>query len=214
MPERKGELTAIFGPMFSGKTGELIDRIESLRAVLKSSVMIKPDIDTRYDPIQIVTHSDKKIEAFPVDVKTTDKILDIVLKVEKERGKVDVVGIDEAQFFQPSKIIRVVERLIEDGKAVLVAGLPTDFRDEPFGAMPVLIAKADHAIAKTAYCKYEITPGVYCSRPATKTQRIVNGKPASYFEPVVVIGAAEMYEARCRYHHEVPDRPARKSYGS
>lgn len=205
----KGELTAIYGPMFSGKTGELIDQIESLGAVLKVSILIKPDIDTRYDPVQIVTHSGKKIDAFPVDVKTPQKILDVVLKVERDNKRINVVGIDEAQFFQPEGMIQVVEQLIEDGKAVLVAGLPTDFRDEPFGAMPVLIAKADHPIARTAYCKFPLTPGVYCSRPATKTQRIVDGKPASYFEPVVVVGAAELYEARCRNHHQVPGRSAK-----
>jgi len=93
----------------------------------------------------------------------------------------------------------------------LVAGLPTDFRDEPFGAMPFLIAKADHPIARTAYCKYLLTPDVYCSLPATKTQRIVDGKPASYFDPVVVVGAADLYEARCRKHHEVPGKPSNKS---
>jgi thymidine kinase len=207
MSERKGELTAIYGPMFSGKTGDLIDRIESLGAVLKTSIMIKPDIDTRYDPIQIVTHSGKKIDAFPVDSKSPLRMLDVILKVERQNRNIDIVGIDEAQFFEPEGIIRVTEQLLEDGKAVLVAGLPTDFRDEPFGAMPFLIAKADHPIAKTAYCKYQITPDVYCSRPATKTQRIVDGKPASYFEPVVVVGAAELYEARCRDHHEVPGGP-------
>jgi len=94
MQERKGELTAIYGPMFSGKSGELIDQIESLGAVLKISIMIKPDIDTRYDPVQIVTHSGKKIDAFPVDTKTPQKILDVISKVESEKGKIDVVGID------------------------------------------------------------------------------------------------------------------------
>lgn len=206
MTERNGELTAIYGPMFSGKTGELIDQMESLEAVLKRFVLIKPDIDTRYDPIQIATHSGKKINAFPVSVKTPEKILDIVSRAEGKK-KIDILGIDEAQFFEPSKLIEVVETLLEEGKAVLVAGLPTDFRDEPFGAMPVLIAKADHPIARTAYCKYEISPEIYCSRPATKTQRIVDGKPANYFDPVIVVGAAELYEARCREHHEVPGKP-------
>jgi thymidine kinase len=214
MSERKGELTTIYGPMFSGKTGELIDRIESLGAVLKNSVMIKPDIDTRYDPIQIVTHSGKKIDAFPVNVKTPQGILDVVLRVEYGKKKLDIVGIDEVQFFEPGGVIWVIEHLLEDGKAVLVAGLPTDFRDEPFGATPILIAKADHPIAKTAYCKYLVAPEIYCSRSATKTQRIIDGKPAEYSEPVIVVGAAELYEARCREHHEVPGRPINKSNDS
>lgn len=210
MTERKGELTAIYGSMFSGKTGELIDRIESLSAVLKTCVMIKPSIDTRYDPEDIVTHSRKKIKAYPVDVNTPEKILDIVAKVEHGGKKVDIIGIDEAQFFEPKILVSVVEKLLENGKAVLVAGLPTDFRDEPFGAMPILIAKADHPIAKTAYCKYPISPDVYCSQPATKTQRIKDGKPANYFDPIVLVGEADLYEARCRQHHEVPGRPVRK----
>lgn len=210
MPERKGELTAIYGPMFSGKTGELIDRIESLRAVLKTFVMFKPNIDTRYDPEQIVTHSGKKIDAFPVGVDTPEDILDIVARAESVGKKVDIVGIDEAQFFHAGRLVKAVEKLLDDGKAVLVAGLSTDFRDEPFGAVPVLIAKADHPIAKTACCKYGIAPEVYCSLPATKTQRIVDGRPANYHDPVVVVGAAELYEARCRQHHEVPGKPAIK----
>lgn len=212
MTERKGELTAIYGPMFSGKTGELIDQIESLEAVLKRFVLIKPDIDTRYDPVQIVTHSGKKIDAFPVDVKTPERILDIVSRAEKDK-RVDVVGVDEAQFFDES-IVYIVDALLEDGKAVLIAGLPTDFRDEPFGPMPILIAKADHPIAKTAYCKYEIAPEIYCSQPATRTQRIVDGKPANYFDPIVQVGGEESYQARCRQHHEVPGKPSRKLNGS
>jgi thymidine kinase len=107
-----------------------------------------------------------------------------------------VVAIDEAQFFD-DQIIDVVQKLADQGLRVIVAGLDTDFRGEPFGPMPVLMAKAEHVDKLQAIC-------MVCGEPASRTQRIINGKPARYDEPVVIIGAAEMYEARCRKHHEVP----------
>jgi thymidine kinase len=107
-----------------------------------------------------------------------------------------VVAVDEAQFFD-YQIIDIVQRLADKGIRVIVAGLDTDFRGEPFGPMPVLMAKAEHVDKLQAIC-------MVCGEPASRTQRIINGKPARFDEPVVIIGAAEMYEARCRQHHEVP----------
>ena len=107
-----------------------------------------------------------------------------------------MVAIDEAQFFD-DEIIQVVEELAGRNIRVIVAGLDTDFRHEPFGPMPVLMARAEHVDKLQAIC-------MVCGEPASRTQRLVNGKPARYHDPVVIVGAAEMYEARCRTHHEVP----------
>jgi thymidine kinase len=107
-----------------------------------------------------------------------------------------VVAIDEAQFFE-DEIIQVVEELADRKVRVIVAGLDTDFRGEPFGPMPVLMARAERVDKLQAIC-------MVCGEPASRTQRLVNGKPARYHDPVVIVGAAEMYEARCRAHHKVP----------
>jgi len=107
-----------------------------------------------------------------------------------------VVGIDEAQFFD-GEIVNVAEQLASRGVRVIAAGLDTDFRGEPFGPMPLLMSRAEHVDKLHAIC-------MVCGDEASRTQRLVNGKPAKYDEPVVIVGAAELYEARCRIHHEVP----------
>lgn len=106
------------------------------------------------------------------------------------------MGIDEAQFFDDG-IVEVANQLADQGKRVIVTGLDTDFRGEPFGCMPVMIAMADKVEKLNAIC-------MVCGEAATRTQRLVNGKPANYHDPIVIVGASEMYEARCRRHHEVP----------
>jgi thymidine kinase len=106
------------------------------------------------------------------------------------------VGIDEAQFFD-SEVIEVAEEFATRGIRVLVAGLDTDFRGEPFGPMPILMSMAEHVDKLHAIC-------MVCGDEASRTQRLVNGKPARFDDPVVIVGASEMYEARCREHHEVP----------
>jgi thymidine kinase len=108
----------------------------------------------------------------------------------------DMVGIDEAQFFD-QEIIPIVQKLADRGLRVIVAGLDTDFRGEPFGPMPVLMAQADQVDKLHAIC-------MICGEAASRTQRLVNGKPAHYHDPIVIVGAAELYEARCRQHHQVP----------
>ena len=118
---------------------------------------------------------------------------DILTKIEKDTT---VVGIDEAQFFDP-EVVQVAQQLATRGIRVLVAGLDTDFRGEPFGPMPVLMSMAEHVDKLHAIC-------MVCGDEASRTQRLVNGKPARYDDPVVIVGASEMYEARCRVHHEVP----------
>jgi len=106
------------------------------------------------------------------------------------------VAIDEAQFFDEN-IINVVDELAERGLRVIVAGLDLNFKGEPFGCMPVLMARAERVDKLQAIC-------MVCGEPASRTQRLVNGKPARYDDPVIIVGAAELYEARCRTHHEVP----------
>jgi thymidine kinase len=107
-----------------------------------------------------------------------------------------VVAIDEAQFFDP-EIVPIVRQLADRGLRVIVAGLDTDFRGEPFGPMPVLMALAEQVEKLQAIC-------MVCGEPACRTQRLVNGVPARYDDPIVIVGASELYEARCRAHHEVP----------
>jgi thymidine kinase len=150
--------------------------------------VFKPAIDVRYAVEKVTSHAGADYAAIPIE-----KAADIRQRLDKEAT---VVAIDEAQFFD-DEIIQVVEELAAKKIRVIVAGLDTDFRGEPFGPMPVLMARAEHVDKIQAIC-------MVCGEPASRTQRLVNGKPARYHDPVVIVGAAEMYEARCRKHHEVP----------
>ena len=183
-----GSIEVICGSMFSGKTDELIRRMR--RAVIaKQKVQVfKPVIDNRYAVEKVTSHAGNDFAAIPV-ASSTDilKLLD---------PGATVVGIDEAQFFD-DKILEVVGRLAARDVRVLIAGLDQDFRGEPFGPMPLLMALAEKVDKLQAIC-------MVCGEPASRTQRLVDGKPARYDEPIVIVGASEMYEARCRKHHEVP----------
>jgi thymidine kinase len=176
--------------MFSGKTDELIRRLRRAVIARKKVQVFKPSIDIRYAVEKVTSHAGADFDAIPV-IKSWE-ILD---KLEDDAA---VVGIDEAQFFDEG-IIEVTRRLAERALRVIVAGLDTDFRGEPFGPMPVLMAKAEHVDKLQAIC-------MICGEPASRTQRLVNGKPARFDDPVVIVGASELYEARCRLHHEVPGR--------
>ena len=184
----KGSVEVICGSMFSGKTDELIRRLR--RAVIaKQKVQVfKPAIDMRYAVEKVTSHAGSQFDAIPVG-----KAADIPGKID---AGVTVVAIDEAQFFDP-EITTIVETLAGRNIRVIVGGLDTDFRGEPFGPMPELMARAEKVDKLQAIC-------MVCGEPASRTQRLVNGKPANYFDPVVIVGAAELYEARCREHHEVP----------
>ena len=149
----------------------------------------KPSVDTRYSATEVVSHDEKAIRSTAVDNSATILLLS---------GDVDVVGIDEAQFFD-NNIISIAQKLADEGIRVIVAGLDTDFRGEPFGSMPEIMARADKVDKLQAIC-------MVCGEPAGRTQRLVNGRPAKYNDPIVIVGAAEMYEARCRKHHEVPKK--------
>lgn len=188
MRHTSGSVEVITGSMFSGKTDELIRRLRRARIARQRIQVFKPSIDTRYGNDKLTSHAGSEFEATPVD--HAGEIL------EKVDPKTTVVGIDEAQFFE-DEICEVVQRLADRGVRVIVAGLDTDFRGEPFGPMPALMAQAERVDKLHAIC-------MVCGAPASRTQRLINGRPAHYNDPVVVVGASELYEARCRQHHEVP----------
>jgi thymidine kinase len=174
--------------MFSGKTDELIRRLVRATIAKQKVQVFKPAIDVRYAVEKVTSHAGSDYDALPV------------AKAEEIRQKVDpvttVVGIDEAQFFDDG-IVNVAMELAERGVRVVVAGLDLDFRGEPFGPMPVLMSMAEEVDKLHAIC-------MVCGEEASRTQRLVNGRPARYDDPVVIVGASELYEARCRIHHEVP----------
>jgi thymidine kinase len=184
----KGSVEVICGSMFSGKTDELIRRLRRAVIARQKVQVFKPAIDVRYAVEKVTSHAGNEFDAIPVK-----KAADIPSRMDKDAT---VIAIDEAQFFDEG-IIEVVEQLAANNIRVIVGGLDTDFRGEPFGPMPVLMARAEHVEKLQAIC-------MVCGEPACRTQRLVNGKPARYHDPVVIVGAAEMYEARCREHHEVP----------
>jgi thymidine kinase len=190
MKHHTGRVEVICGSMFSGKTEELIRRAR--RAVIaKQNVQVfKPDIDTRYSVQRVTSHNGLAFEAVPVP--SAQAIL------EQLTPDTTVVAIDEAQFFD-SGIEQVAEQLANSGIRVIIAGLDMDFRGEPFGPMPALLCRADEVLKLHAIC-------MVCGENATRTQRLVNGQPARYDDPVILVGAAEAYEARCRDHHAVPGR--------
>ena len=188
---RPGYIEVISGCMFAGKTEELIRRIKVLEFAKKNVLVFKPALDNRYSDTKVVSHGGSAVDSIVVD--NARSILDFV------KDDTDVVAIDEVQFFDKD-IMLVCDYLAKKGVRVMAAGLDTDFRAEPFGVMPQLITDAEFVTKLTAVC-------VKCGAPATRTQRLVNGKPASYHDPIIRVGAAEAYEARCRHCHEVVGKP-------
>lgn len=186
-----GSIEVICGGMFSGKSEELIRRVRRVQIARKKVQIFKPLIDMRYQPDYVYSHDGSKVGA--TCIKNAVEILD---EVEPDTG---VVAIDETQFFD-QKIVKVCQLLANQGKRVIVAGLDQDFRGEPFGPMPQLLALAEYVDKLHAIC-------MVCGKPGTRTQRLVNGKPADYNDPIILIGAKERYEARCRLHHEVTNKP-------
>jgi thymidine kinase len=194
MDSLSGRIEVVTGCMFSGKSEELIRRLKRAQIARQKVIALKSSLDDRYGLETIASHSGIHLES--AIVTSPSDVLRIV-----EEKQVEVVGIDEVQWFDPG-IIEVAEYLAGTGVRVILAGLDQDFRGEPFGPMPELLALAEEVTKLTAVC-------MVCGRPATRTQRIVNGRPARYDDPVVMVGAAESYEARCREHHVVPGRPER-----
>lgn len=189
---KAGWIEVICGGMFSGKSEELIRRVRRAEIARQTVQVFKPSIDYRYSTYNVSSHSGHSWNAIPVATAA-----EIEAHVQPDT---DVVAIDEAQFFD-ARITDVCGTLADRGVRVIVAGLDQDFRGEPFGPMPLLMAQAEIVHKLQAIC-------VACGAPASRTQRLINGSPASYGDPVILVGASEVYEARCRRCHQVPGRPA------
>ena len=183
-----GWIEIIVGSMFSGKSEELIRRVKRAGIARQKVQVFKPIIDDRYSVGDIVSHDGDKIQA--VGVNTSDEIMHLV------EDHTEVVAIDEVQFFDDG-IVTVCTRLANQGRRVILAGLDQDFRGEPFGSVPLLLALAENVTKLQAIC-------MRCGAPASRTQRLVDGQPASFDDPIILVGAQENYEARCRKCHEVP----------
>jgi thymidine kinase len=185
-PERGGWLEVVCGPMFSGKSEELIRRLRRAEIAGQRALIVKPRIDDRYDIGHVVSHAGAKMRA--VAVSRPDEIPGLV-------AGYDVVGVDEVQFFPPT-IVLVLDGLVVSGMRVVASGLDQDFRGLPFGAMPELLCRAELVDKLQAVCHR-------CGGPATMTQRLVDGRPARADGATIVVGALEQYEARCRSCHEL-----------
>jgi thymidine kinase len=189
---KNGFIEVVCGPMFAGKTEELIRRIKRLEYAKQNVVVFKPKIDNRYDaPGEIVSHNMSKKPS--VIIESSAEVMAHVT------DDTDAVVIDEVQFFDHG-IVKVCERLADRGVRVICGGLDRDFRGEPFGPVPDLLARAEFVTKLTAIC-------VKSGMPATRTQRIINGNPAHYDDPLILVGAEESYEPRSRHWHEVPGKP-------
>ncbi len=194
---KKGNLSVICGPMFSGKSRELIRLIHIAEIAGQKTVVFKPRIDTRYSHSDVSSHDGIKKDAHAVE--TASEVLSILAGYAHVP---QVVAIDEAQFFDRG-ITAVCLGLVDRGRRVVVAGLDRNFRGEPFGSMPDLLACADEVLKLRAVCMHCKDPRV----TATLPQRFVDGQPAPYDSPEVMVGGAEAYEARCLDCHEVPGKP-------
>jgi thymidine kinase len=188
MRHTSGSIEVVTGSMFSGKTDELIRRLRRARIAKQKVQVFKPAIDIRYAVEKVTSHAGSEFDAIPV--ASADAI---TMLVEPDTT---VVAVDEAQFFD-WHISEVCQGLAARGVRVICAGLDMDFRGEPFGPMPLLMAQAEMVDKLQAICQV-------CGNPASRTQRLIDGRPAYYDDPVVQVGGSEAYEARCREHHEVP----------
>jgi thymidine kinase len=182
-----GWIEVVCGSMFSGKTEELIRRVRRAQIARQKVQVFKHSLDARYAQQEVASHNGMQLEAVPVEDASQLRTL-----IEPDTT---VVAIDEAQFFDQD-VVALCENLANDGMRVIVAGLDMDFRGEPFGGMPMLMAQAERVDKLQAIC-------VVCGGPASRTQRLINGQPAAYDDPVILVGADEVYEARCRGCHRV-----------
>ena len=183
-----GWIECICGSMFSGKSEELLRRIKRGVIAKQKVLLFKPSIDNRYDENRVSTHNGNSYDSISIE-KSSD-ILNFVKDTEY-----DIIGIDEIQFFD-NDIVKIINKLADDGIRVIVAGLDMDFKAEPFHPMPEIMAISEMVTKLHAVCNK-------CGKEASRSQRLINGKPAKYDDPIVVIGASESYEARCRHCHEI-----------
>jgi thymidine kinase len=186
-----GWIEVIAGSMFSGKTEELLRRVRRANIARKRVQLFKSHLDDRYAGLWAVSSHDRRsLEAVPVDSSSQ-----IMLRLDP---MAQVIALDEVQFLDAG-VLQVATTLAERGRRVICAGIDTDFRGEPFGAMPQLMAMAEVVDKLHAIC-------VLCGSPASRNQRLIDGKPAPWHSPTIMVGAADSYEARCRACHVVPRR--------
>jgi thymidine kinase len=190
-PGNGGWIEVIAGVMFSGKSEELMRRVRRATIARKRVQVFKSHLDDRYAGLwAISSHDQRTLEAVPVDSSQQ-----VLLRLDPTA---QVVAFDEAQFLDAG-IVNIVTALAGRGRRVICAGTDTDFRGEPFGAMPQLMAVAEVVDKLHAIC-------VHCGSPASRNQRLIDGKPAPWESPTIMVGAADSYEARCRACHVVPRR--------
>lgn len=187
----QGRIEVICGSMFSGKSEELIRRVRRAEIARQRAQVFKPMLDDRFGRQHVASHDGARLEAVPI-ARSDD--------IHQRLGSgVTVVAVDEAQFLDDG-LAEAAQRLADRGIRVIAAGLDMDFRGEPFGPMARLLALAETVDKLQAIC-------MVCGAPASRTQRLVNGHPARYTDPIILIGAQEVYEARCREHHVVTGKP-------
>lgn len=185
---KDGWIEVIAGSMFAGKTEELLRRVKRMEYAKKDVIVFKPKIDNRYSDDEVVSHNNRRIKSINIS-----KASDIYQYISNPLPY--AIAIDEVQFLD-EEVINVCEKYANKGVRVIVAGLDKDFRSEPFGVMPLLLARAEYVTKLEAICQV-------CGAPATRTQRLINGRPASIDDPIILVGAKEQYEARCRHCHVV-----------
>ena len=187
-----GHVELSCGSMFSGKTEELLRRIRRAEIARRTIQIFKPRLDNRYGLERVASHDGVARE----DAVVVENAVDILARVHPTT---QIVAIDEVQFFDWA-IADVCSELADRGKRVIAAGLDQDFRGEPFGPMPLLMALAEQVDKIHAIC-------VKCGAEASRTQRLIDGRPARYDDPIILVGGSESYEARCRNCHAVPGKP-------
>lgn len=186
-PVNHGYIEVVIGPMYSGKSEELIRRIKRALIAKQNTIVFKPQIDDRYSKEDVVSHNGNSVSA--ISIKNPKEIYNYIDE------DTQVVGIDEVQFFD-DEIVDIAISLANEGIRVIAAGLDMDFKGEPFGPTPRLLAVAEFVDKIQAICSV-------CGQPATRSQRLIDGKPARYDDPIIQVGAVESYEARCRKCHKV-----------
>ena len=191
-----GKLEVVCGSMFSGKSEELLYRLRRAEYAKKKVVTIKHAFDNRDSYSCIVSHNGERREAYPLG-NCEDSLQALITLVD---DSVDVVGIDEIQFF-PEKALPILCNMVNEGKRLIVAGLDLDFRGLPFGIVPSLMAFADEVIKLRAIC-------TLCGNEANFSQRLIDGKPARFDDPLVLVGGQECYEPRCRLCFSCDHSPA------
>lgn len=187
---RQGSIEIVCGPMFSGKSEELIRRVKRALIARQTVQVFKPALDDRYDRRAVASHSQQRVDAQPV--RDSAELRQLVAP------ETEVVAIDEVQFLDEG-VVPLVEALAERGVRVILAGLDLDFAGQPFGFMPALLARAEHVSKLAAIC-------MVCGAQASRSQRLVRSGGQ------VLVGAAEAYEARCRHCHEVPREEAQNLF--